>query len=260
MSDISRLLAIMARLRDPLQGCPWDRAQNFKTIVPHTLEEAYEVAETIEQGDLQALRDELGDLLFQIVFYAQLAQEQQVFHFSDIVKSICDKLERRHPHVFGDIKITTAEEQTAHWEKLKADERASKSVEVSNSLLDGITATLPALPQAQKIQKRVATVGFDWPDHHGVMQKIQEELIEVKNDWSDAVKRKEEIGDLLFACVNLARHAEVDAESALRDANRKFTKRFRYVETLLRNQQIEINGASLAQLDSAWDQAKQIKE
>lgn len=260
MSEISRLLAIMAQLRDPLRGCPWDREQTFKTIVPHTLEEAYEVAETIEQDDLRALQDELGDLLFQIVFYAQLAQEQQLFNFGDIVKSICDKLERRHPHVFSDAVITSADEQTVHWEKLKAEERANKPSPAIASVLDGITATLPALALAQKIQKRVATVGFDWPDHHGVVAKVQEELAEVQNDWEKPERCAEEIGDLLFACVNLARHADVDAESALRQANRKFTKRFHHVEDQLRQQGVALKSASLAQLDTAWNRAKQIKE
>jgi ATP diphosphatase len=257
MSAIDRLLTIMSRLRDPLTGCPWDKQQTFTTIVPHTLEEAYEVADCIERGDLAGLRDELGDLLFQIVFYAQLAREQKRFEFQDVVTAICDKLERRHPHVFGDVVITTADEQTLHWEQLKARERQQQTTAEMASVLDGLTTALPALSVAHKLQKRAAQVGFDWPDHHGVMDKVREELDEVAADWNDAARRAAEIGDLLFACVNLARHAGVDAETVLRQANRKFEARFRGVEKLLQRAGTPIATANTEQMEAAWQQIKQ---
>ena len=207
MQAIQRLLSIMAQLRDPTTGCPWDKEQSFKTIVPHTLEEAYEVADAIEREDHVALRDELGDLLFQVVFYAQLAKEKNLFDFNDVVTSISDKLERRHPHVFADAVITDAQAQTVHWEQLKAQERKAMTPSVTPSVLDGIAQALPALNLAQKIQKRAAQVGFDWPSHDGVVDKVREELAELVADWDDKDKRQEELGDLLFTCVNLARHA-----------------------------------------------------
>lgn len=257
MSDLDRLLTIMSRLRDPLTGCPWDKQQTYTTIVPHTLEEAYEVADCIERGDLDGLKDELGDLLFQIVFYAQLAREQKRFEFQDVVTAICEKLERRHPHVFGDAVITTPEEQTQHWEQLKAAERQQQSATEPVSVLDGLTTALPALSVAHKLQKRAAQVGFDWPDHLGVMDKIREELDEVAADWHDAARRAEEMGDLLFACVNLARHAGVDAETVLRQANRKFEARFRGVEKILQREGTPIATANTAQMETAWQQVKQ---
>lgn len=256
MSDITRLLTIMSRLRDPHTGCPWDKQQTFATIVPHTLEEAYEVADCIERGDLGGLRDELGDLLFQIVFYAQLAREQKLFEFHAVVSAICDKLERRHPHVFGDAVIASAEEQTVHWEQLKAAERKQDSA-TTHSALDGVTTSLPALPLAQKLQKRAAQVGFDWPNHHGVMDKVREELAEVAADWNNPERRADEIGDLLFACVNLARHAGVDAETVLRRANRKFDTRFRGVEKILQQAGTPIETANTEQMEIAWQQVKQ---
>ncbi len=256
MSDLDRLLSIMSRLRDPLTGCPWDKQQTYTTIVPHTLEEAYEVADCIERGDLAGLRDELGDLLFQIVFYAQLAREQNRFEFQDVVAAICDKLERRHPHVFSDVVIATAEEQTRQWEQLKAAERQQKAPAENPSVMDGVTTALPSLAVAHKLQKRAAQVGFDWPDHRGVMDKIREELDEVATDWSDADRRAEEIGDLLFACVNLARHAGVDAETVLRQANRKFESRFRGVEQILQRAGTPIATANTEQMEAAWQQVK----
>lgn len=257
MSAIGRLLAIMTRLRDPQRGCPWDKEQTFRTIVPHTLEEAYEVADAIERDDFAALRDELGDLLFQVVFYAQLAREQNHFDFNDIATAICDKLERRHPHVFADSIIESAAAQTEHWEQLKAQERAQQANAAATSVLDGVTHTLPAMTLAQKIQKRVARVGFDWPDHEGVMAKVKEELAELRADWDNPQQRAEEMGDLLFACVNLARHAGVDAETALREANRKFERRFRAVEQRLHEDGTPLGEATLEQMESAWQQVKQ---
>ena len=181
MHNIKRLLAIMEKLRDPQGGCPWDLQQTYKTIVPHTLEEAYEVADTIEREQYDELRDELGDLLFQIVFYAQLAKEEQRFEFDDVVEAICDKLERRHPHVFGDVSYDDAEQQTAAWEALKKQERADRQPQQASSVLHGIAHTLPAISLAQKIQQRVARVGFDWPDWQGVIDKVAEETAEVRD-------------------------------------------------------------------------------
>jgi ATP diphosphatase len=260
MQNISRLLAIMEKLRDPQGGCPWDLQQTYKTIVPHTLEEAYEVADTIERQQYDELRDELGDLLFQIVFYAQLAKEEQRFEFDDVVEAICDKLERRHPHVFGDVSYDNAEEQTAAWEALKKQERANKQVQQKSSVLDGIAQNLPAISLAQKIQQRVARVGFDWPDWHGVLEKVIEETDEVRNAWANAQARQEEIGDLLFACINLARHADCDAEASLRHANRKFTERFQQLESLAEQEGIVLEHASLDTLEALWKRAKSATE
>ena len=243
-------------MRDPQKGCPWDKEQTFKTIVPHTLEEAYEVADAIERDDLVALRDELGDLLFQVVFYAQLAKEQQLFDFNDVVASISDKLERRHPHVFADVVIADAEAQTIHWEQLKAQERKASARSAEPSVLDGIAQTLPALNLAQKLQKRAAQVGFDWPNHDGVLDKVKEELAELVADWDDDQKQQDELGDVLFTCVNLARHARIDAETALRYANRKFAQRFRAMEQQLRRDGVAIEVASAAQKEAAWQKIK----
>jgi len=256
----------MQRLRDPETGCPWDREQTFQSIVPHTLEEAYEVADAIEQGDMGEVRDELGDLLFQVVFYAQLGQEQGLFDFDAITTAIADKLERRHPHVFAemtlaDAGITDVEAQTRHWELLKAEERASKAsatTATAPSVLDGITRRLPALNVAHKLQKRAAQVGFDWPDEQGVLAKLDEEIAEVKQEWGrDQAALQEEIGDLLFTCVNLARHAGVDSETALRQANQKFEQRFRDVESSLAGTETPLGKADIAAMESAWCNAKQ---
>jgi ATP diphosphatase len=230
--------------------------QSYKTIVPHTLEEAYEVADTIEREQYDELRDELGDLLFQIVFYAQLAKEEQRFAFDDVVEAICDKLERRHPHVFGEASYSSAEEQTAAWEALKKQERTDKQPQRTSSVLGGIAHTLPAISLAQKIQQRVARVGFDWPDWQGVVEKVQEETDEVRHAWPDEQARQEEIGDLLFACVNLARHAGCDAETALRHANRKFIARFQQLESLALQDGVSLDEASLDALEALWQRAK----
>jgi len=254
---MQRLLDIMRTLRDPQQGCPWDQQQTYKTIVPHTIEEAYEVADAIERDEYDELRDELGDLLFQVVFYAQLAQEEQRFEFNDIVEGICTKLERRHPHVFGDVTVEDAEQQTRHWEELKAEERKSKSkASQVHSALDGVTHRLPAMSVAEKLQRRAAQVGFDWPDEQGVMAKVEEGLAEVRQDWPDAEARASEIGDLLFTCVNLARHAGVDAETALRQANRKFEQRFRSMEQQFVQQGTAIAQADSEQMEAAWERVK----
>jgi len=273
MSDIHRLLTIMSRLRDPESGCPWDRAQTYKSIVPHTLEEAYEVAETIEQEDLDALCDELGDLLFQIVFFAQLAKEESRFDFEDVVKAISDKMERRHPHVFADAHVAkmhfdSEQAQTRHWEELKQQERETKA-EQDNPLvgesastrqlasqLDGIARSLPALSLARKVQSRAAQVGFDWPEVDGVFHKLQEEICELQEAWGDETARADEMGDLLFTCVNLARHAGVDPEQVLRQANGKFERRFRGMETVAHHESSSLEEMSANQLESCWQQVK----
>jgi ATP diphosphatase len=257
MHSIERLLTIMQRLRDPASGCPWDRAQTYKTIVPHTLEEAYEVADAIEREDYPELRDELGDLLFQVVFYAQLAEEEGRFDFDQVATAIADKLERRHPHVFADKQFADAEEQTRHWEALKQQERVEKSSKTSHSVFDGIARTLPAISLANKLQKRAAQVGFDWPNHVGVMAKVEEELTELQQDWADPDRREDEIGDLLFTCVNLARHAGCDPEAALRRANQKFEQRFRDLETIVHAQARKVEQLSPDDLDKLWREVKQ---
>jgi len=260
MRSIDRLLSIMQRLRDPENGCPWDRAQTYKTIVPHTLEEAYEVADAIEREDYAELRDELGDLLFQVVFYAQLAKEDERFDFEEVAKAIADKLERRHPHVFADKRFSDAEEQTRHWEELKAQERADKSVQTQHSILDGIARTLPAMSLANKLQKRAAQVGFDWPDWSGVVAKVHEELAELHEAWADQQRREDEIGDLLFTCVNLVRHAGCDPEAMLRRANQKFERRFRDLEAACHAQQRRVDELSPEELESIWSAVKKCHE
>ncbi len=230
---IHRLLHIMARLRDPEGGCPWDIEQDFRSIAPYTIEEAHEVADAIERGDLEDLRDELGDLLFQVVFHARMAEEKGAFAFDDVAAAISDKLERRHPHVFGDADIGDAQAQTVNWENIKAAERAERG-ESDDSVLAGVSRGLPALRRAVKLQKRAARVGFDWPAVEPIFDKIQEEADELRaamaDDDADGIE--EELGDLLFAVTNLARKLEVDPGGALRRSNHKFERRFRAMETL----------------------------
>jgi nucleoside triphosphate diphosphatase len=220
-SDLTPLVELMARLRDPATGCPWDVAQDFGSIAPYTIEEAYEVADAIARNDMAALKDELGDLLFQVVFHARMAQEAGAFSLEDVVAGIVSKMERRHPHVFG------GSTDRPDWEAIKADERAQNS---DASALAGVALALPALLRAEKLQKRAARTGFDWPDEQGPLLKVFEEIDEVKSAGNDA-DRQEEIGDLLFAVVNWARHLGVEPEAALRAANAKFTARFRAIET-----------------------------
>jgi len=260
MSNIERLLAIMQRLRDPDGGCPWDRAQTYQTIVPHTLEEAYEVADAIAREDFAELREELGDLLFQVVFYAQLAREEGRFDFDAVAGAIADKLERRHPHVFGELRHADAAAQTRHWETLKAEEREAKADAGPPSLLDGIARTLPALSLASKLQGRAARAGFDWPDHGGVMDKVREELSELEQDWAEPDRREDELGDLLFTCVNLARHAGCDPEAALRRANRKFEQRFRTLEAMARQQQRSLENCQPEELEAMWLSVKKMHD
>lgn len=261
--SLDDLLGIMAALRDPVSGCPWDKKQNFASIVPHTLEEAYEVADTIERGALNELPSELGDLLFQVVFYAQLGKEQAQFDFNDVVQAISDKLVRRHPHVFADAELKNAAQVQANWEHTKAQERQALDANAT-SALDDIPRNLPALSRANKIQKRCSAVGFDWQELPPVIDKIHEELDEVLAELGpagaeqqrDQARIADELGDLLFACVNLVRHLKKDPETVLRGANNKFERRFRAVEVALQADGKCSQDCSAAELDDYWRQAK----
>ncbi|WP_144944508.1 nucleoside triphosphate pyrophosphohydrolase [Pseudomonas oryzihabitans] len=267
MYKLDDLLHLMARLRDPRHGCPWDLRQDYASIVPHTLEEAYEVADAIARRDFPQLRDELGDLLFQVVYYSQLGREDGHFDFAQVVDGITRKLVRRHPHVFpdgdlhGPLDLPRLDEATIkrRWEEIKAEERAEKAAAPEQlSLLDDVPAALPALSRAAKLQKRAANVGFDWADATPVVAKIQEELDEVREAMANgqAAQVAEEVGDLLFVMVNLARHLQVDAEDALRQANAKFERRFRFIEEALKAQDRSPQEASLEEMDALWDAAK----
>jgi ATP diphosphatase len=238
---LGRLIAIMRRLRDPKRGCSWDLQQNFATIAPYTIEEAYEVADAIDRGDMEALEDELGDLQLQVVFHAQMAEELGHFSLDDVIGRICDKLERRHPHIFSDAA------ESPGWDAIKAAERKRRT---DDSALAGVANALPALDRAAKLQRRAARTGFDWPDESGPRAKIDEELAELDSE-TDLKRRQDELGDLLFAVVNLARHLNVDAEEALRQANRKFEKRFRAIETAS-----GFEAMSLDEMEALWNAAK----
>lgn len=259
-SEIDRLLAIMARLRNPDGGCPWDLEQDFKSIAPYTIEEAYEVADAIDREDHRDLQDELGDLLFQVVFHAQMASEAGLFDFDDVCQSINNKMIRRHPHVFADAAERDSDTQTEAWEDQKARERSEKQKD--NSVLDDLPVALPALKRAQKLQKRAARVGFDWPTPARVFDKIDEELAEVKEAMAenDAVHIAEEIGDLLFVCTNLGRKLKVDVEAATRAANTKFERRFRHVETRLRADGRSAETATLEEMENLWLEAKSLEK
>jgi len=250
------LLNIMERLRDPDKGCPWDREQTLDSIVPYTIEEAYEVADAIHRKDMQELRTELGDLLFQVVFYAQIAKEAGEFEFADVVAAIRQKMLRRHPHVFGDAVIADSAQQRAAWERHKAEERAERS---AHGLLDGIARSLPALLRADKLQRRAAKVGFDWNSALPVIAKVAEELDELRTELmgsATAERLEEEVGDLLFSCVNLARHIGVNPEQCLDAANRKFERRFRFMEEQLQDQGAELQTAGPEVLDELWELSK----
>ena len=252
----------MKSLRDPENGCPWDLEQNFSTIAPYTLEEAYEVADAITRDDMNNLCSELGDLLFQVVYHSQLADELGLFNFYDVTLRINEKLIHRHPHVFGESKITDAKAQSIAWDRIKREEKSeSKHVtNQDNGVLDGINKAMPALARAQKLQNRAATVGFDWNDIQAVLDKIKEELDEVEteinSDFRNIKKIEDEIGDLIFSCVNLARHFQIDSESALRKTNKKFEKRFAFIESSLAEQGIDLNEATLDIMDQLWNEAK----
>jgi ATP diphosphatase len=263
--DISGLIAIMAKLRTPGSGCPWDLEQDFSTIAPYTIEEAYEVADAIARGDLDDLRDELGDLLLQVVFHARMAEEQNAFAFGDVVEAITRKMIRRHPHVFADRdgKLTPSHVKEA-WDRIKAEEKAERAARrppedsAHKSLLSTVKAGQPALARAMELQRKASTVGFDWNDPRAVLRKIREEAdeIEAALDQDHAEELAAETGDLLFAVVNLARHAGADPENALRGANAKFERRFGYIERTLEQQGRSLDGASLAEMDALWNEAK----
>jgi ATP diphosphatase len=255
--DIGRLIELMAALRTPGTGCPWDLQQNFETIAPYTVEEAYEVADAIARKDMGALEDELGDLLLQVVFHARMAEEQGVFDFGDVVFAITSKLVRRHPHVFGDLRNLSPDEVKALWQKIKDEERLAKKFgEGEESLLDGIALALPALDRAEKLTRRAATAGFDWPSVQETRAKVEEELQEAVNAENDPKAAREEIGDLLFAVVNYARKLGVDPESALRATNEKFRRRFRSIEDTLRSHGKSPAQSNLAEMDALWNEAK----
>jgi tetrapyrrole methylase family protein/MazG family protein/ATP diphosphatase len=259
--DISRLIEIMAALRDPVGGCPWDLEQDFRSIRHYTIEEAYEVADAIERADFADLREELGDLLLQPIYHAQMAREAGHFDIGDVVYAITEKLIRRHPHVFGDVVSDSAGDAQDRWEAIKVRERAAKAArkgEAVPSILDDVPQVLPSLARAEKLTKRAAKVGFDWPDLPAVRAKIEEELAEVTEaeHAGDAAALQEEIGDLLFAVANLARKAGVDPEAALRDANSKFTRRFHYVEERCRQDGIDPSAAGLERLDGYWNEIR----
>jgi ATP diphosphatase len=257
-NQIDKLLDIMAALRDPDNGCPWDIEQTFKSISAYTIEEAYEVADAIERMDLHDLKDELGDLLFQVVFHAHMANEQGVFDFEDVVTAISDKLVRRHPHVFGEEKVKDKQALNEAWEKHKKDERQAKQ-QRQKSVLDGIASTMPALRWSSKLQKRAAHHGFDWDDVAPVFDKLQEEIAELKAELAHENNQEriaDELGDILFACVNLSRHLDVNPEQALRDSNQKFISRFTVVEELLEEDGRQMDDCSVAELEDYWQKAK----
>ncbi len=256
MSGMQRLLEIMAKLRDQEQGCPWDRVQTFKSIAPYTVEEAYEVADAIERGDLVHLREELGDLLLQVVYHARMAEEQGMFAFEDVARGIGDKLVARHPHVFGNASMQDAAQQTRDWEARKAGERAERS---TAGALDGVPMGMPALTRAEKLQKRAARVGFDWSELPPVFAKVREELSELEHEIGKGAPRErleDELGDVLFAAANMARKLGVDPEQALRGTNRKFERRFRHMESRLKERGLVPENVSLEEMDRYWDEAK----
>ena len=265
---IDKLIWIMSQLRDPNGGCPWDLKQSFKTIVPHTLEEAYEVAEAIEQEDFDELPKELGDLLFQVVFYAQLGKEQELFDFEKIASLMCEKLIRRHPHVFGELSNQTLNDSEIkyNWEQIKTQERNANSKQSKTSVLDDIPNALPALNRAYKIQKRVAHVGFDWPDVNGALDKVEEEIAELrveieknkeKNNSNTNKKRiADELGDLFFALTNVSRHLGLNPEQITRQANDKFSRRFKGVEQLAEEHSTPLSDMPLDEMEELWLRVK----
>ena len=256
-TQLRALIDVMAKLRDPVDGCAWDLQQDHASIAPYTIEEAYEVQDAIEQNDMEALRDELGDLLLQVVFQARIGEESGHFDFADIAQSITDKMIRRHPHIFGDHEYRSAEEQRQAWEDLKAEERQAKN---ATRLLDDVATTLPAMMRAFKLQKRAARVGFDWPDSQQVLAKVKEELAEVEAeltpDQMDQHRVQDEIGDVLFSVINLARKLNIDPEEALKSTNKKFTKRFNYIEEAIVFNGNNLKDTSLDEMEDLWQRAK----
>ncbi len=261
---IDRLIAIMAKLRDPIGGCPWDLEQDFASIAPYTIEEAYEVADAISRGDMGALREELGDLLLQVVYHARMAEERGDFRFDDVATAIAGKMVARHPHVFGNTEVDSAAGQTRMWEEFKSRERAAKAGASGKpaSVLDDVPLALPALLRAEKLQKRAARVGFDWPEAAQVLDKIEEEIAELRAELkggaakADPARVADEVGDLLFALANLARHLKTDPETALRGCNAKFERRFRSIEQALAAQGRAPKDASLEEMEALWVEAK----
>ena len=262
LPPLQRLLEITARLRDPNGGCPWDIAQTFATIAPYTVEEAYEVADAIERGSLGDLKEELGDLLFQVVFHARIAEEQGAFAFDDVATAMVDKMIRRHPHVFAGETYAGVNEQVVAWETIKAGERAAKAQDrATASLLDDVPPGLPGLTRAVKLTKRAARVGFDWPDFQQVMDKLREEIeeLQVEIDAGDLPKARAELGDFLFVVANLARKLEVDPEDAVRSANAKFARRFHHIEKVLAERGSSPAQSTLEEMDALWDEAKALE-
>lgn len=257
MKEIDELVRTMQTLRDPVSGCPWDREQTLDSILPYTLEEVYEVADAIERGDMEGLRDELGDLLFHICFYSQIASEQDMFNFRQVTENVTVKLQSRHPHVFSDSTVESVEQQSLHWERIKHNERRQRNG--NSSLLDEINQAQPAMGRAYTLQKRAATVGFDWTHPGPVFEKLEEEISELRQAMERGGNREkimEELGDVIFACVNLARHADVNPEAALRSTNRKFEQRFRYIERNLAAENKELTDVTLDEMEALWQEAK----
>ena len=257
---IQAVLDVMAALRDPVRGCPWDLDQNFATIAPYTIEEAYEVADAIERADMAALKEELGDLLFQVAFHARMAEEAAAFDFADVAFALAAKMTERHPHVFGDANLETASDVLNNWDELKANERkaSGKAEKINESILDEVPVHFPALLEALKLTKKAAKVGFDWPETDQIIEKAEEEIGELRSAISSADREniEEEIGDLLFVIVNLARRLDVEPETALKRTNRKFRKRFGYVEKELEKAGSGLNGSTLEEMDKLWNAAK----
>ena len=257
---IETLVEIMSLLRDPNKGCPWDVEQTFSSILPCTIEEVYEVADAIDTNDMSALKDELGDLLLQVVFHSRIAEESKFFNFDDVAESICNKLVRRHPHVFSDTVIKNSQEQILSWESLKTKERQEKSnSDLLLSALEDVPLGLPALLRALKLQKRAANVGFDWPDVRDILNKFKEEIKELSDEMTsdpDPERLLDEMGDLLFTCVNLSRKLSIDPENALRRGNAKFERRFRYVESLLHKKGKTLKDSNLIEMEELWEIAK----
>ena len=258
MENIARLLKVMATLRDQEKGCAWDIEQTFATIAPYTVEEAYEVADAIQRDDMDDLRDELGDLLLQVVFHSQMAKDAGIFDFEAVAGGICEKMIRRHPHVFSDLQFDSMAQQKAHWEMLKAEEREKKGSASDSSALDGVAITLPAMVRAEKLQKRAARVGFDWPDSNGVFDKLAEEVQELREAITagDQGAMQEELGDLLFTVVNLSRHLDMSPDAALQHSTAKFERRFRHVENSLADDGRKVENTDSDSLEQYWQQAK----
>ena len=252
MKSIQELVDIMSALRDPETGCPWDRQQTMESIIPYTLEEIYELVDALERNNMEDVRDELGDLLFHVIFYSQMASESGSFGFADVIAGVCDKLKRRHPHVFSGQQVDTIEDVKSNWEKIKREERAG-------DYLDNIAKALPAMLRAEKLQKRAAQVGFDWDKPAPVLAKVEEEVSELKQAMDQPqhhARLQDEVGDLFFAAINLARHLDINPETALRKANNKFEQRFRFIQTTLEEEGHDLETASMEKMEELWDQAK----